>query len=162
MKSQIPFGVVLIREGDEAGQPAKFHRVGTLAHIEDFDQLQDGNLGLSCRGGVKFEVKSYKIQSDNLIVADVEEMAINGSNSLQKDQDSFAFVARFVQATIEREEWAEYRKRSEQLWQDPEWISYQAAELLPLSPDSRQLFLEMSIEERLSELGQVLQEANIV
>ena len=49
MKDDSPFGVVLIREGDEVG-PAKTHDIGTLARIVDWYQGSDGLLGVTARG----------------------------------------------------------------------------------------------------------------
>ena len=50
LKSDSRFGVVAIVEGNEAGTGATFTEMGTLAQIVDFDQLEDGLLGLTCRG----------------------------------------------------------------------------------------------------------------
>ena len=47
MRNESEFGVVLITQGREAGQPAQFHHTGTLARIIDFDQLDDGFLGIT-------------------------------------------------------------------------------------------------------------------
>ena len=41
-------------------------------------------------------------------------------------------------------------------WGSPEWVSFQAAEVLPLSPENRQLILEMSVGERILEIDHVL------
>lgn len=152
MKAGSPFGVVFIREGNEAGSPARFHETGTLAHIHDFDQLQDGTLGLACTGNEKFRVLSHGIQKDNLIVADVQKIIVSELHSVEKLLTRFEPVSSFIHGMLEREEMAAYRESLEPQWEDPHWISFQAAELLPLSPASRQLLLEMGTEERLIEL----------
>jgi Lon protease-like protein len=158
MKTGGCFGVVLIREGNEVGEPASFHRVGTLATIFDFDQLEDGTLGLTCRGSEKFQVLDYLVQSDNLITADIDVCTarkVDQSNSLL---ERFSLVSEFIDKMLSREELAEYRLNVRVEWNNPDWVSYQAAELLPLSPDSRQLLLEMETEERLLELDSLLRE----
>ena len=158
MKTGSPFGVVLIRDGKEAGEPASFHRVGTLATIFDFDQLKDGTLGLTCRGSEKFQVLDYQTQSDNLITANVE---VCRSQSLEQSDivlRKFNLVSDFLDKMLNREELAEYWLNIGKEWNNPEWVSYQVAELLPLSADSRQLLLEMGTEERLLELENLLRE----
>ena len=49
MREQQPFGVVLIQEGDEAGEVATTATVGCTARIADFHTLQDGFLGHQLR-----------------------------------------------------------------------------------------------------------------
>ena len=56
MREQQPFGVLLIEEGDEAGDVATTATVGCSARIADFHTLHDGLLGISCVGVRKFRV----------------------------------------------------------------------------------------------------------
>ena len=49
MKSDSPFGVLLIRHGGEAGS-ATTHSVGTMAKITDWYQGSDGLLGVTAVG----------------------------------------------------------------------------------------------------------------
>ena len=49
MKADAPFGVLLIREGQEAGAATTFH-IGTLARIADWYQGSDGLLGVTAIG----------------------------------------------------------------------------------------------------------------
>ena len=44
---------------------------GTLAHITDFDLLDDGLLGIEARGGERFEVVSSEVRDDQLIHAQI-------------------------------------------------------------------------------------------
>ena len=156
MKTEGPFGVVLIRDGKEIGEPASFHQIGTLATIFDFDQLEDGTLGLRCRGSKKFRVTDYHIQADNLIVADVKVCRLGKVEQSDVLLERFSLVSQFIDKMLGRKKLAEYRLNIDIEWKNPEWVSYQAAELLPLSPVSRQLLLEMETEERLLELDNLL------
>lgn len=155
MKNDEAFGVVLILNGNEAGKPATYHSKGTLAKIEDFDQLDDGNLGISCTGTSRFKVLDSSVQPDNLIVADITLFESEAEIPVSAVPDS---LSAFVNRLWASEDFAAYRDRTEPQWHNPEWISYQAAELLPLSMDSRQLFLEMTAENRLAELALVIDE----
>jgi len=158
MKTGGPFGVVLIRDGKEVDDSASFHRVGTLARIFDFDQLEDGMLGLTCRGGEKFQVLDYQMQPDNLITANVEVWSAQNIEQADFPLEKFNLVSEFIDKMLSRQELAQYRLTIDTEWNNPEWLSYQAAELLPLSPYSRQLLLEMETEERLVELDNLLRE----
>lgn len=72
MREARGFGVVLIREGVEAGGPAQTFDVGTLARIVDFDQLSDGLLGITALGERRFRILKHGVQQDGLRTASVE------------------------------------------------------------------------------------------
>ena len=71
MREQEPFGVVLIQEGDEAGDVATTATVGCTARIADFHTLHDGLLGISCVGDRKFRVQRVWRASDGLNMGEV-------------------------------------------------------------------------------------------
>jgi Lon protease-like protein len=60
-----PFGVVLIREGAEVGDPAAApYPVGTTAHIVQADRLPDGRVNIICVGRARFRIQQvYHDQS---------------------------------------------------------------------------------------------------
>ena len=61
------FGVCLIREGGEAASEVKTTRVGTLAKIVDWYTLDDGLLGVSAVGSMRFSVDSCWREDDGLL-----------------------------------------------------------------------------------------------
>jgi Lon protease-like protein len=67
MKQDKPFGVLLIKDGHEAG-PATTHSVGTLARVTDWYQGSDGLLGITAIGTERFRLQSVEQQSDGLNV----------------------------------------------------------------------------------------------
>lgn len=57
LDSHEAFGVVLIREGDEAGDPeVQPHGIGTTAEIADVTPLPSGRYYLSSTGGRRFRI----------------------------------------------------------------------------------------------------------
>ena len=71
MREQQPFGVVLIQDGDEAGEVATTATVGCTARIADFHTLHDGLLGISCVGERKFRVQRVWRAGDGLNMGEV-------------------------------------------------------------------------------------------
>jgi len=71
---QAPFGVCLIRSGQEVGGAAEPFEVGTTAHIVQVTELEEGRLNVVCTGGQRFRIQQVT-QSAPYIVADVEIMA---------------------------------------------------------------------------------------
>jgi hypothetical protein len=51
-----PFGVALIRSGEEVGGPAEPHDVGTVARIAQMQRLPDGRLSLVALGVRRFRI----------------------------------------------------------------------------------------------------------
>jgi Lon protease-like protein len=52
-----PFGVVLIREGEEVDESAEPCDVGTTAHIVQVERLDDGRLDIMCVGHARFRIQ---------------------------------------------------------------------------------------------------------
>jgi Lon protease-like protein len=51
-----PFGVILIRDGDEAGDEAVPHLVGTTARITQYEEMPDGRMDILVFGETRFRV----------------------------------------------------------------------------------------------------------
>ena len=56
LESQMPFGVVLIRDGLEVGEPAEPFMTGTSARIVRVDHLEDGRMNILTQGESRFQV----------------------------------------------------------------------------------------------------------
>ncbi len=69
-----PFGVLLIRKGNDVGEPAEPFDVGTVAHIVRVQHLQEGRMNLLCRGGKRFRVVKL-VSQEPYLVGEVERLA---------------------------------------------------------------------------------------
>lgn len=161
MRNDSEFGVVLITQGHEAGEPAEFHQMGTLARIIDFDQLDDGFLGITCRGGSRFSVTEHGIEQDSLIYASIDLLSptLTDHDELPKE---FHSMKDFIKNLMKQEELKPWVDSIDPDWDSPDWLSYRLAEILPLSMESRQALLEMPLNERLSQIGAVMREHNLI
>ena len=72
LKEPCGFVIVLLSKGGEAGGQAQFHDVGTYVNIVDFQQLDNGLLGITVEGDRKVRVLRNWQQNDQLHVGDVE------------------------------------------------------------------------------------------
>ncbi len=52
-----PFGVVLIRSGEEVGETAEPYEVGTTAHILQMERQADDRMNLLCVGNARFRIR---------------------------------------------------------------------------------------------------------
>jgi Lon protease-like protein len=57
IEENTPFGVVLIRSGQEVGAAAEPYQIGTSAHIRKVDQLSDGRMNIECVGYQRFKIR---------------------------------------------------------------------------------------------------------
>ena len=62
-----PFGVLLIKEGQEVGDPAHPFQIGTTARITEVEQLEDGRMNISTQGERRFEVVEIIQQVPHLV-----------------------------------------------------------------------------------------------
>ncbi|MCY0109123.1 LON peptidase substrate-binding domain-containing protein [Pseudomonas monsensis] len=86
MKQGGGFGVVCILDGSEVGlAPQGFALVGCEALITDFQQQDNGLLGIRVQGGRRFHVLRTEVQRDQLILADVEWLDEEPEQPLQEE-----------------------------------------------------------------------------
>ena len=139
MRDDSGFGIVSIREGREAGGPAKPYDHGTFARIVDFDQLQGGLLGLTAKGERRFRIVSTNVQSDGLMMGAVEWLAAETSVALPEE---YQFLQRVLRQLLPQ--LGPSGRHLDQNLDDAAWVSDRAVELLPLALEAKQKFLEMS------------------
>jgi len=82
-----PFGVLLIKEGQEVGDPAHPFQIGTTARITEVQQLEDGRMNITTVGERRFEVVEIIQQVPHLvgIIQYLEEKATEVSNVLVEE-----------------------------------------------------------------------------
>ena len=57
LNQNVPFGVVLIKEGTEVGDPAAPERIGTSARILRSELLDQGRMNIMTKGERRFEIE---------------------------------------------------------------------------------------------------------
>lgn len=154
MREQAPFGVLMIEEGEEAGDVASTAAIGCSARIADFGTLPDGLLGISCIGERRFRVLRVWREPDGLNVGAVEWLAADGGAALPQE---YARLADTVRRALE--ELAEHYEHVERRYDDAAWVGNRLAELLPIENGHKQALLEMDDPlERLEALGTLIPE----
>jgi hypothetical protein len=152
LRDGTPFGVCLIREGREVGEPALPEEVGCTARIVEWDMPQLGLLQVVARGEQRFRIVSRRVQADGLALATIEPLEATRDAPLDAQADLCARVLRrIVEAAPPGLVEAPPRLDS------ADWVSARLAELLPLSLASKQRLLEMDeARERLEVLRRLI------
>lgn len=138
MKSETPFGVLLIKDGEEAGLSTTYE-VGTLAKIVDFYQGSDGLLGVTALGGQRFRLISNERQHDGLNVGEVELLEPEANLPLPEKFGALPEMLSNVLDDLGRL-YAEHDRR----YDDAVWVTYRFLEILPIDLEQKQLSLESS------------------
>ncbi len=142
LRTDAGFGVVAIHEGHEAGsQPVSIHPVGTLARIVDFDQLDDGLLGITCLGVQRLRVVGHRVQPDQLLLGQARWLP---DDPILPPLRGHEPLVRVLRDLLEREELASYTRFLAPNWDDAAWVGNRLAEILPLPLTIRQRLLEMT------------------
>jgi len=132
------FGVVLIREGVEAGGPALTFDVGTYARIVDFSQQPDGLLGIRAAGERRFRILERRRERDGLNVAEIEWLPEGPQQPLPEE---FAELGPALDAILTQlgEPYASLERHLD----DAAWVAGRLTELLPIPPGHKQHCLEL-------------------
>jgi Lon protease-like protein len=136
MKTEAPFGVLLIRDGHEAG-PATTFEVGTLARITDWYQGSDGLLGVTAVGEQRFRLLSAERQPDGLNIGEIELLPPEPKLELGAE---FAHLPEILDAVID--DLGKLYEGLEKDMRDATWLSYRFMEILPIDLVHKQESLE--------------------
>ena len=154
LEAKEAFGVVLIREGDEAGDPdVQPHSIGTTAEIADVTPLPSGRYYLSSTGGRRFRINEV-VSREPYLLCDVE--------FLEEEPSDPAAVGRLTAEIVS--EFREYLSLIVEfsgsptdvtIPEDPVRASFAIGEALQIADALKQQLLELaSAEARLdAELG---------
>lgn len=151
MKAGEPFGVVAIRSGSEVGQAAEPYRVGTLAHIAEWDMPEFGVLLLNTRGGERFRIVETRTLPSQLIEARTEGIA--GDADDPAAGESLALCANVLRVLIDDLQQRAQAEGGEGFinpfpephrLDHPGWVANRWGELLPIALEDKQALLEMA------------------
>ena len=135
MRSNKEFGIVLSRKVPQPGM-LETYATGTLAKIIDWNQGDDGLLGITTLGTNKFELLSITKQEDELNVGEIK--------IIEKEEDfkappNFDNMISLLEAILE--DINLYHER-EKYFESASWVSFRFAEILPLKTEDKQKCLE--------------------
>jgi len=139
LRNSSPFGICLIREGEEVGTPAVPEPVGCLARIAHCDVEDLGVLKVRAEGTQRFRIVATEINKQGLIVGGIEQIAVEAEAHDAPGMADCADFLRKVIAAIGTERFAEPLR-----FDDASWVSFRLAEILPLRNDVKQRLLELT------------------
>ncbi|MCY7297111.1 peptidase S16 [Alteromonas sp. a30] len=133
------FGICMLNDKGDKDSNQHIYPIGTWVQIVDFNQLENGLLGLLVEGQSFFTVRDIVTDSDGLRIGECEIW----SKSAQETQQNFD-----CQVLRERlKELFDLYPEFEALYEKPQfddcrWVLYRWMEVLPVSPQQKQMFIE--------------------
>jgi Lon protease-like protein len=138
LRNDTGFGICLIRQGGEAGEPALPYGTGAEVRIVDWNQQDDGMLGITVAGQHKIRVRDLWTEANQLVAANVEALPPEPAEPIPADcRDLVEVLARMLR---QLEPTIVY---PEPQWDDAAWVGSRLVELLPLPPRMRQYLVEL-------------------
>jgi len=112
------------------------YATGTLAKIIDWNQGNDGLLGITTLGTNKFELLSMSKQEDGLNIGEIK--IIEREEDFKAPQN-FDKMIGLLEAILED---IDLYQDSDKFFESASWVSFRFAEILPLKIEDKQKCLE--------------------
>jgi uncharacterized protein len=142
------FGVCLIREGREVGNPAEPEGIGCLARIFEWDMQHLGLLLVTACGLQRFRILERRAEADGLTRARIERLPQDLDAVLPEQYEA---CPRLLRRVIE-EQGAKFFAEPHR-FESASWVGARLAEILPVP---------LAAKQKLLELGDALQRVEIL
>ncbi len=169
MKNHTPFGVVLIRSGQEVGAPAEPETVGCLAQVIECDMQTLGILLLRIQGTKRFCILETRVVADNQIEARIEMKVEDAMIPITDIHVRCAQALKIVIDDIHAKGAADKGNAFNSPFALPlqfdeaGWVANRWCEILPIPLKARQKLLELDdAQNRLSVVHEYLRQHEIL
>ncbi len=139
------FGVILLKDGEEVMKPGRsqqLYAIGTYARIIDWDQLENGLLGITVEGESKFHVQNYWSTESGLIKGQIifSEVDTPDKNRISVGEEMSGMTE--LLQLLEKHPAVQEMKL--QIDYDNLWdLGWRLSELIPVATEIRQELLEL-------------------
>lgn len=149
---RLPFGVVLIKEGQEVGEAAIPHSVGTAARITRVDRKPDGRLDIATVGTRRFVIQEVK-NDRAYLTADMRHFPVlNGDTRLASEQTQRVRpkIDRYVDLLTRA---TGVQLQMDRIPEDPTTLAFLTAIALQVKPEDKQRLLSLPGVPEMLDLG---------
>lgn len=158
LKTKAPFGVCLIVEGKEVGDPATPANIGCAAHIAECDMQQLGVLNIVTHGGQRFHIIDRFVAAQGLVKARVEWLPAEHDAPLS---EQFVACVNILKAIAGDDRFRHLVADAK--FDSASWVGYRLSEILPIPLRIKQQLLEIDgAVARLTVLHQFLEQRGLI
>jgi uncharacterized protein len=158
----LPFGIVLIRSGEEIGEVAEPYLVGTMVKILDIHEFEDGRFDLSVVGTYRFRIrdiddaKPYQVAKVELVY---EDEVIDDTDLRSTADEAREYCEALIRSQVDHPE----VNINVIFPEEPDKLSFAVANMLELPLLRKQTLLETTdTGDRLQEILNLLQAESIL
>jgi len=152
-----PFGIVLIRSGEEVGGEAEPYMVGTAVRIQEVKTFEDGHMDIHVTGERRFRIRRLD-ETRPYLVGHVEPVIEHAIDDLNRANDLLLRAREDFEALVQRLFARQEFSVQVMFPTDPVVLSFTIANLLPMENLDKQRLLETTDTlERVEDLLPILQ-----
>ena len=137
LRSNQLFGIVLNNQLPHSDENF-FCNMGTLAQIVDWDQGNDGVLGLKVIGNDRFLLTNYDQDENGLNIGEVKVIESEKKLLLPEEYMTLSSILKSI-----LDEFSELYTSVKKDFNDASWVGYRLAEILPIELSQKQIYLEI-------------------
>lgn len=155
LDERLPFGVVLIKEGQEVGESATPHPIGTAARITRVDRKPDGRMDIVAVGTKRFRIEELH-SGRAYLTGDVSHFPVlNGDTRMALDQAERVRpkIMRYVELMTEA---TGVQLQLDQLPNDPTTLAFLTAIALQVNNEDKQRILSLAGIPEILDMGNYL------
>ncbi len=143
IEEKIPFGVLLIEEGQEVGDTAKPHMVGTAARITRVERYEDGRMDIVALGTQRFRVVDFD-HSKSYLSGSVRHFPVINGETVQASQLVQVVRPKIIEYVEMLAKASQTRLKLDRLPEDATTLAFLVAISLQISPKDKQSVLELT------------------
>ncbi len=139
-----PFGVVLIREGAEVGEPAVPYDIGCMVRIQEVETLEDGRMNLVVAAERRFRILEYMVAEQPYLVGRVEDVEDEPESLEALEEETGELTTLFLRYLTLLAERVQQKQPEFSLPTDPSLLSFCVAYIIQIPLPGQQRLLEMT------------------
>ncbi len=153
---KLPFGVLLIEEGQEVGETARPYKVGTAARIVQVERLEGGRMNITAVGTQRFRVLELN-HSRTYLTGTVRAFPVANGGTRQAAELAQVVRPRILEYVDLLAEASGQTLRLDRLPEEPTTLAYLVAIALQVKSEEKQALLELaSVPEMLAREAHLL------
>ena len=152
LKAETGFCITLVREESVNGYIKDVYNYGCYVKIVDWNQLEDGLLGITVEGMKKIHVLECNLDKDNLLIGSIEDIEIEKEYMVPQ---KYLLLSKFYKKIYPNiKDFISFKKER---YADATWISYRLTECLPLDASTKNKLIALdNAFDRLDKLNEIV------
>ena len=161
IRNESSFGIVMIKEGEESGEPAEPCKIGTAVDLVEVDRFPDGRMNIVTSGHSRFEI----LEVDDELPYLVGKVRILDAYDMEADKKLEKIAAETRQLYIEYETLSSFLRFGwvppDENPEHPQQLAFQIGSRLRIPNNQKQKLLEIvSFDELLKRENEILKDFN--